>query len=294
MPSIFLSHSAKDKFFARNLAENLIKHGISVWIDEAELKIGDSLIQKIGSAIDNCDYVAVILSHNSIQSTWVQKELSLAMNRELSNKSPTVLPILKDHCDIPYFLRDKIYADFTNPEDFQKSFRRLLKDLGIEKLESTATSTTTTSTTTTTTTTPPPPPKIMTKDENHELEKFQDITIITVDKTRTYKPDPKADFYNIYFELSYHPPLEWCEIFEAERQFPRHTMWRRAWLEGKYIVIHCCLDEIKKYHLLDLKQDVGNSNMKYRDFLYREAIKKSKELKIYQQIDDALNDLDFN
>jgi hypothetical protein len=43
MSSIFLSHNNKDKIFTRKLARDLKYAGIKVWLDEAELKIGDSL-----------------------------------------------------------------------------------------------------------------------------------------------------------------------------------------------------------------------------------------------------------
>ena len=68
MPSVFLCHSSKDKAFARKLASMLKANGVDVWIDEAEVRIGDSLIHKIGSAIDETDYVAAILSYNSVTS----------------------------------------------------------------------------------------------------------------------------------------------------------------------------------------------------------------------------------
>ena len=77
MPSIFLCHSWNDKFFVRKLAEKLEEAGIKVWIDEAELKVGDSLIHKISEAVVQADYVGVILSHSSVSSIWVQKELGL-------------------------------------------------------------------------------------------------------------------------------------------------------------------------------------------------------------------------
>ncbi|MGA7563784.1 MAG: toll/interleukin-1 receptor domain-containing protein [Desulfobaccales bacterium] len=77
--SIFLSHSSKDKFFVRTLADHLRKYGIKVWIDEAEINIGDSMTDKIGQAIETTDYVGVVLSHNSINSEWVQKELQIAL-----------------------------------------------------------------------------------------------------------------------------------------------------------------------------------------------------------------------
>jgi len=115
MIKVFLSHSSKDKAFARKLSEELRANGVDVWIDEAELRIGDSLIDKIGSAINEADFIAVILSPNSVNSSWVQKELSLALTKEFANKNVKVLPILKEPCEIPHFLQGKLYADFTNP-----------------------------------------------------------------------------------------------------------------------------------------------------------------------------------
>lgn len=46
MPSIFLSHSSGDKPMVRKIADGLRQQGIRVWIDEAEIHIGESLIQK--------------------------------------------------------------------------------------------------------------------------------------------------------------------------------------------------------------------------------------------------------
>jgi predicted nucleotide-binding protein len=69
MVSVFISHSSKDKFIARKLAEELEKNGVTVWIDEAEIRIGDSLIKKISDAVKKTDYVAVILTTNSVQSS---------------------------------------------------------------------------------------------------------------------------------------------------------------------------------------------------------------------------------
>ncbi len=39
------------------LAERMRRFGIRAWIDEAEINIGDSLIEKIGQAIDESDFV---------------------------------------------------------------------------------------------------------------------------------------------------------------------------------------------------------------------------------------------
>ena len=132
MPSIFLSHSWKDKGFTRRLAEALREAGVSVWIDEAEFRVGDSLLEKIGDAIEKNDYVGLILSANSVRSRWVLQEAKLAMTKELRGKSVVVLPILIEDCAIPPFLYDKIYADFTGPESFQEAANRLLRAMNVD------------------------------------------------------------------------------------------------------------------------------------------------------------------
>ncbi|MDB5261210.1 MAG: hypothetical protein JWQ14_491, partial [Adhaeribacter sp.] len=59
--SVFLSHTAADKPFVRKFARDLENHGVKHWLDEAEIKIGESLIEKIRQGLDEVNYVAVIL-----------------------------------------------------------------------------------------------------------------------------------------------------------------------------------------------------------------------------------------
>lgn len=105
-PSLFLSHSSRDKFFVRELAARLEQAGAKVWLDEAEINVGDSLTQKIGEAIDRTDFVAAVLSHNSVGSEWVQRELRVALDKEFSGRRVVVLPILLEQVEIPPFLRE--------------------------------------------------------------------------------------------------------------------------------------------------------------------------------------------
>lgn len=77
-PSIFLSHSHSDKCFATKIAADLREAGAEVWIDEAEIKLGDSLIDKISEAIDSVDYLAALLSAKSVESEWVRLKEALS------------------------------------------------------------------------------------------------------------------------------------------------------------------------------------------------------------------------
>ena len=130
--SVFLSHSWQDKNFVKRLAEDLEMRGITVWLDEAEIKIGDSLINKIRDGIDQMDYLAVILSKASIKSEWVKKEVDIAMNQEIAGRRVKVLPILIDKLDqteMPNFLIGKLYADFTTPTGYREGLKTILRRL---------------------------------------------------------------------------------------------------------------------------------------------------------------------
>ncbi|MHA2265688.1 MAG: toll/interleukin-1 receptor domain-containing protein [Candidatus Thorarchaeota archaeon] len=112
--SIFLSHCHQDKRFVERVADDLRKNGVNVWVDDAEIKLGDSLLEKISEGIQSVDYVAVFLSESSVNSEWVRKELEMAMNREIKGKMVVVLPVLVESCEIPLFLEGKLFADLRD------------------------------------------------------------------------------------------------------------------------------------------------------------------------------------
>lgn len=109
---VFLSHSSADKAFVGRLAVDLRAHNVPVWYDQWELKVGDSLHQKISDGIQGSAWLAVALSQNSVRSQWVQQELNAASAIELEKKEVFVLPLIISDCEIPVFLKDKLYADF--------------------------------------------------------------------------------------------------------------------------------------------------------------------------------------
>ncbi|MDE5457965.1 TIR domain-containing protein [Bradyrhizobium sp. CSA112] len=130
MAYIFLSHSHADKPFARKLAADLRNAGHSVWIDEAEINIGDSLIGKIRSGLDQVDFVCAILSQASIKSAWVEKELEIASNREIDERRVVVLPLLVEDVPLPRFLQGKYYGDFRKKASYKAQFETLKRSLG--------------------------------------------------------------------------------------------------------------------------------------------------------------------
>jgi hypothetical protein len=121
---LFISYSSKDAEFVAKLAKNLASAGMKVWWDKMEMKVGDSLHKKIQDAISNSAWLGIVLSPHSVSSQWVEKELTAGLTRELEMKEVFVLPILYKDCEIPLFLKDKVYADFRN--SFNSGFEVLL------------------------------------------------------------------------------------------------------------------------------------------------------------------------
>ncbi len=130
MSTIFLSHNHNDKPFVRELAKYLKQYGIEVWVDEAEIKIADSLIEKVGKAITENAFVGIVISRHSVKSAWVERELQIALQREFREKRVVVLPILLDDSELPVFLSDKLYANFSAPERYYAELGKLLDALG--------------------------------------------------------------------------------------------------------------------------------------------------------------------
>lgn len=125
--NVFLSHSSKDKSFVKSLAVDLKHYGISVWLDEWEINVGESIPTKVGEGIENCQYLALILSQNSVQSKWVENEWQTKYWDELESGKIHLLPILIEHCAIPTLLKHKKYADFT--EDYSLALDELVNSI---------------------------------------------------------------------------------------------------------------------------------------------------------------------
>jgi hypothetical protein len=131
LPSVFLSHNHADKPFVRRLAADLDNQGIPYWLDEAEIKVGESLIEKIRDGIDKVDFVAVVLSPNSVASPWVQREVDVAINQEIMGRRVKVLPLMYMACDLPGFLLGKRYADFTEDTRYANALEDLVNSIGV-------------------------------------------------------------------------------------------------------------------------------------------------------------------
>jgi hypothetical protein len=129
MKSVFISYSHEDKEFARKLASDLAARGIRTWLDETEIKVGDSIVQRIEEGIRQSDYILVILSENSIHSTWVQQEIRATLSREVSGANQILIPVVIGEVKLPPFLSHKKYVDLSKPSYYEKGIEAIVRSV---------------------------------------------------------------------------------------------------------------------------------------------------------------------
>jgi hypothetical protein len=89
----FISHASEDKeTLVRPLAEQLTKQGFSIWYDEFELKVGDSLRQSIDKGLVKSRFAIVVLSKAFFHKNWPKYELNGLTAMEMDGRK-VVLPI---------------------------------------------------------------------------------------------------------------------------------------------------------------------------------------------------------
>jgi len=110
---VFISHASEDKEdVVRPLVHALQAEGLTVWYDEFEMKIGDSLRRKIDKGLANSRFGIVVLSKDFIKKGWTNYELDGIITKVVSGEQ-IILPIWhnitkKEVIDFSPSLADKL------------------------------------------------------------------------------------------------------------------------------------------------------------------------------------------
>jgi TIR domain/Pentapeptide repeats (8 copies) len=145
--SCFISYSTKDDEFAQRLHARMRQAGLRVWFAPEDMKGGDYFFEQIERAIQLHDRLLLVLSEDSIQSKWVEREIRKTRKVERAEKRRKLFPItLTDYAmlkkwecldadsgeDLAEEVRKYHIPDFSNWENhdaFERAFARLEKDL---------------------------------------------------------------------------------------------------------------------------------------------------------------------
>ncbi|MDQ3695353.1 MAG: toll/interleukin-1 receptor domain-containing protein [Chloroflexota bacterium] len=90
---VFICHASEDKDdLVRPLAHALVAEDLSVWYDEFELKIGNSLRRKIDTGLASSRFGIIVLSEHFFNKDWPNHELDGIVARSVPGKQD-ILPI---------------------------------------------------------------------------------------------------------------------------------------------------------------------------------------------------------
>jgi uncharacterized protein YjbI with pentapeptide repeats len=139
--SCFISYSSKDDDFARRIHADLQNSGVRCWFAPHDLPIGDKILDALDAAIRLRDKVVLILSEHSIESDWVEDEVTKAFEEERKRGQIVLFPVRLDEAVLntneawAAKLRARNIGDFRKWKDhdvYQQSFARVLRDLTIK------------------------------------------------------------------------------------------------------------------------------------------------------------------
>jgi hypothetical protein len=127
------------------------EHDLRVWFAPEDIKGGEKLHEQIDRAIQVHDRLLLVLSADSIKSTWVRDEIRRARKAEVRDGRRKLFPIrLLDYEaladwnsfyadlgeDLAEEIREYFIPDFSKWKDhdtFEKAFAELLRDLKQEE-----------------------------------------------------------------------------------------------------------------------------------------------------------------
>ena len=126
---VFLSHSGKDREFVMRLAGDLKRAGIRVWLDQWDLRPGDSIARAVEQGLSESRFLIVVMSPDYFESAWTQQEWQYALANEIEGGGVRVIPLLYRDCEIPVSLRMKQWVDFRDQTQYKFVLDHLVRDL---------------------------------------------------------------------------------------------------------------------------------------------------------------------
>ncbi len=141
--SCFISYSSLDALFAEKLYWDLQNAGVRCWFAPKDMKIGAKILDSIYQAIRIHEKLMLILSKGSVDSGWVEDEVTKAFSEERDRKATVVFPIRIDDAVVisKSAWAEKIrsnrnigdFREWGKKDGYIKALKVLLRDLKKEE-----------------------------------------------------------------------------------------------------------------------------------------------------------------
>jgi len=113
--TIFLSHKSVDKPFVRPYADLLEVLGFKPWLDERDMRAGDTLHRKIADGFDKACAVVFFITPNFEDQRWLGREIDHAINRKVERGDRfSIITLVFDNAEVPRPLMDYLWVPVQN------------------------------------------------------------------------------------------------------------------------------------------------------------------------------------
>lgn len=122
---IFLSYSYKDSDVINKIVDKLLQNNIKLSNIENKFTSNEELSSKLVNSISSSDYMVIFLSSN--YSKWQEYETYIGLEKYLSKRDITIIPVLLDKVAVPDILNTYLYIDLTT--NFDSGLNSLVSQL---------------------------------------------------------------------------------------------------------------------------------------------------------------------
>jgi hypothetical protein len=130
----------------------------------------------------------------------------------------------------------------------------------------------------------------MTKnDEGPSTQATRAIRIAGINTDKTRRTLGSTTVYQVYFELSGIPPLAWRDIFGREWKDLNPT--QEAGIDGRFLVMHCPLEEVAATHLPALKKAVDATNVAYKQYAREQVAEDKRRADVWKEERKTVEDM---
>ena len=116
-----------------------------------------------------------------------------------------------------------------------------------------------------------------------------EIRIVGLNTDKTRRTLGSYTVYQVYFELSGAPPLAWRDIFGREWKDLNPT--QEAGIDGRFLVMHCPLQEIAAKHLPSLKKAIQATNVAYKQYAREQLTEEEHKADVWKEERKTVEDM---
>jgi nucleoside 2-deoxyribosyltransferase len=125
-PKVFISYTHDDAEWVRAFASALREQQVEVWLDEWEIKLGESLRDALEAGLRSSDAIVAVVSRTNVRNPNVFFELGVALGM-----GKRLIPVVSRDLEttlIPFDLRTRRYVARGSPAETAREVASAVKE----------------------------------------------------------------------------------------------------------------------------------------------------------------------